>query len=134
MVMLKTKSVYSPIDRAGDGLRIHTARTRGRGLKSSRYDLWMPNLGPSQKLRKKLNDEQISWRAFCQEYKAELLMLGPIDKLSHANYRNKGQKFTLRLIKLVARRSNVTIMCTCKEEESQCHRDVLKQFILRRGL
>src|SRR5690606_1978355 len=114
--------------------RIHTARTRGRGLKASRYDLWMPNLGPSQKLRKKLDDQRISWREFCRDYKAELLMLGPIDRLSHTNWGNKGQKFTLRLIKLLARRGNVTILCTCKEEEPQCHRHVFKRFILKKTL
>jgi uncharacterized protein YeaO (DUF488 family) len=47
--MLKHKSVYARTERHRDGLRIHTARTRGRGLPSSKYAVWS-SLGPSQKL------------------------------------------------------------------------------------
>ena len=50
--MIKTKSVYSPIDRKRDGLRILATRFRGRYLPVSRYDIWMPNLGPSETLFK----------------------------------------------------------------------------------
>ncbi|HEX3912717.1 MAG TPA: hypothetical protein VHW71_04355 [Steroidobacteraceae bacterium] len=48
--MIRTKSVNSAIDRKKDGLRILATRIRGRGLKKSRYDEWMANLGPSEKL------------------------------------------------------------------------------------
>jgi hypothetical protein len=48
--MLSTKSVYSPIDRKNDGLRILVTRIRGRGLKKNRYHEWMANLGPSERL------------------------------------------------------------------------------------
>jgi hypothetical protein len=48
--MLKTKSVYTPIDREGDGLRILVTRSRGRGMPTSRVDVWMPTLGPSENL------------------------------------------------------------------------------------
>ncbi|MEA3142448.1 MAG: hypothetical protein QOK23_4617 [Gammaproteobacteria bacterium] len=48
--MIRTKSVYSPIDHKKDGLRILVTRIRGRGLKKSRYHEWMANLGPSEKL------------------------------------------------------------------------------------
>jgi len=48
--MIRTKSVYSPIERPRDGLRILVTRFRGRGLPKSRYDMWMPNLAPSEQL------------------------------------------------------------------------------------
>jgi uncharacterized protein YeaO (DUF488 family) len=48
--MIRTKSVYSPIDHKKDGLRILVTRIRGRCLKKSRYHEWMANLGPSEKL------------------------------------------------------------------------------------
>jgi uncharacterized protein YeaO (DUF488 family) len=127
--MLKTKSVYSRIDHKSDGLRIHTARTRGRGLKKTRYDVWMGSLGPSQKLLKDLKEDRITWGHFCNEYKRELLLLGPIDKRSNNNYRNHGQKFALRLIKKLATKGPVTLMCTCDEDEEHCHRHVLRSFI-----
>ena len=33
-----------------DGLRVLVTRFRGRGMPKSRYDLWLPRLGPSEKL------------------------------------------------------------------------------------
>ena len=48
--MLRTKSVWTPINRKTDGLRILVTRFRGRGLPGSRYDVWMPSLGPSERL------------------------------------------------------------------------------------
>jgi hypothetical protein len=36
--VLRTKSVYSPIDRKNDGLRILATRFRGRRMKTNRYD------------------------------------------------------------------------------------------------
>jgi uncharacterized protein YeaO (DUF488 family) len=48
--MLGTKSVWTPINRRADGLRILVTRIRGHGLPASRYDVWMPNLGPSERL------------------------------------------------------------------------------------
>ena len=41
--MIRTKSVKSPIEPRADGLRILATRFRGRGLPTSRYDVWMPN-------------------------------------------------------------------------------------------
>src|SRR5579863_3241361 len=46
--MIKTKSVYSPINHQRDGLRVLVTRFRGRGLPKNKYDVWMPNLGPSE--------------------------------------------------------------------------------------
>ena len=48
--VIKTKSVFSPIEPRVDGLRILVARFRGRGLPTARYHVWMANLGPSEKL------------------------------------------------------------------------------------
>jgi len=51
-LMLKTKSVWSPINQKADGLRILVTRFRGRGMPTSRYNVWMPSLGPSERLLK----------------------------------------------------------------------------------
>ena len=74
--MLRTKSLYSLIDRRNDGLRILTTRFRGRGMPTNRYDVWMPSLGPSERLLLKGTD---TWAQDAREYKKELLMDGPID-------------------------------------------------------
>ena|ERR1700730_3581740 len=127
--MLKTKSVWSAINRKHDGLRILVARFRGRGMSASRYDVWMPNLGPSEGLLGAGQDRRISWAQFSRQYRKELFLDGPIDKRCRT-IKNHGQKFTLRLVKRLARRGRVTLMCHCAEDQQQCHRHVLRRLIL----
>ena len=43
--------------------------------------------------------------------------------------KNHGQKFALRLIKRLAKRENVTLLCHCAEDEQRCHRHVLRALI-----
>jgi uncharacterized protein YeaO (DUF488 family) len=130
--MLLTKSVTSPIDRERDGLRILAARFRGRGLPTSAYDVWMPSLGPSEDLLRRVLGGKITWARFLREYRKELVMDGPIDAKSRT-IKNHGQKFTLRLLRELAERGNVTVMCHCDEEAEQCHRYELKKLIERAG-
>ena len=132
---LKTKSVYSPIDREGDGLRILATRFRGRGLHKSRYDVWMANLGPSESLRRLFGDqEQISWAEFRRRYRAELFADGPVDRQCKT-IKNHGQKFTLRLLKKLSRGGqDITLLCHCDEDEPCCHRHVLRDLIIRQKI
>ena len=131
--MLTTKSVDSSIDREADGLRILATRFRGRGMPSDRYDVWMPSLGPSERLLKSVQAGKITWAKFAREYRAELFMDGRIDERSHT-IKNHGQKFTLRLIERLSRNAPVTLLCHCAEEQQHCHRHLLRKIILRSGL
>ncbi len=126
--MLTTKSVWTAIDRKRDGLRILVTRFRGRGMPTARYDVWMPSLGPSESLLHKGQSGAISWVQFAREYRKELFLDGPIDKRSRT-IKNHGQKFTLRLLKRLARKSTVTLMCHCAEDQARCHRHVLQALI-----
>lgn len=126
--MIRTKSVWSPIDRKRDGLRILSTRFRGRGLRKTRYDVWMPSLGPSEVLLRKVQEGECSWAKFITTYRSELFMDGSIDA-QNKTIKNHGQKFTLRLIKALARQGPVTLMCHCAEEEKQCHRHELARII-----
>lgn len=125
--MIRTKSVESPIEPA-DGLRILATRFRGRGLSTDRYDVWMPSLAPSEKLLRDVQSGRITWAQFTREYRRELFMDGPIDARS-ATIKNHGQKFTLRLLKQLAARGPVTIMCHCAEDETRCHRHELRKLL-----
>jgi uncharacterized protein YeaO (DUF488 family) len=69
---IRTKSVKSPIDRENDGLRILAARSTGMFLPKSRYDVWMPNLGPSESLRARLKRHEVSWERYLEIYEEEL--------------------------------------------------------------
>src|SRR5438046_5177834 len=100
--MIKTKSVCSPINRTKDGLRILVTRFRGRGLPTSRYDVWMANLGPSENLLRHGHPGKISWGEFSRRYTKELFEGGAIDR-KNETIKNHGQKFTLRLLQKLAK-------------------------------
>src|SRR5690242_7456228 len=119
--MIRTKSVYSPIDRKRDGLRILATRFRGRYMPVNRYDVWMPNLAPSEALMRSVQKNLISWSQFSQRYSGELKEVGSVDKRNRV-IKNHGQKFTLRLLQKLGRSQNVTLMCHCDEDQQQCHR------------
>jgi uncharacterized protein YeaO (DUF488 family) len=126
--MIRTKSVYSPIDRKKDGLRILATRFRGRYLPTSRYDVWMPNLAPSEELLALFSGGTSSWAEFSRRFRKELREAGSIDRRNRA-IKNHGQKFTLRLLQSLGRRQNVTLMCHCDEDETRCHRHLLKKLL-----
>jgi uncharacterized protein YeaO (DUF488 family) len=125
--VLKTKSIRTPIDRA-DGLRILVARFRGHRVPVSRYDVWMPSLGPSEQTLRAFQKGVMSWARFGKQYRAELFLDGPIDRRSRT-IKNHGQKFTLRLIQRLSKQGNVTLLCHCAEDEGHCHRHLLRALI-----
>jgi uncharacterized protein YeaO (DUF488 family) len=126
--MIKTKSVRSRIDRRNDGLRILVTRFRGRALRKTRYDIWMANLGPSEKLLRDGQAGKISWGEFSGGYRKELFEGGAIDR-KNKTIKNHGQKFTLRLLQQLAKRNTITLLCHCAEEERHCHRHVLRKIL-----
>jgi uncharacterized protein YeaO (DUF488 family) len=98
-------------------------------MPTGRYDVWMPSLGPSERLLKAGQSGRVSWAQFSRDYRDELFMNGPIDSRSRT-IKNHGQKFTLRLLKRLARSEHVTLMCHCAEDQDQCHRHLLQRLIL----
>ena len=127
--MIKTKSVFSPIEPSKDGLRILATRFRGRGMPTTRYHVWMANLGPSEALLRAMLSGLLTWGEFGRRYKKELFEASTIDRRNRT-IKNHGQKFTLRLLQELAKRQTVTLMCHCGEDEPHCHRHLL-QGILR---
>jgi uncharacterized protein YeaO (DUF488 family) len=95
----------------------------------------MANLGPSEELLRAF--EQIGWREFSRRYKAEMSGGdgGSNEGVDAHNrvIKNRGQKFTLRLVGELARRGNVTLLCHCAENEAHCHRHLLRALIERAG-
>jgi uncharacterized protein YeaO (DUF488 family) len=127
--MIRTKSVYSPIDHEKDGLRILATRIRGRGLPKSRYSAWMANLGPSERLLKLFRRGNTTWAAFGREYRRELFGSSVGFDRANEGIKNHGQKFTLSLIQQLGRRGNVTLMCHCDEDQTHCHRHLLAKIL-----
>ena len=129
--MIKTKSVLSPIEPRKDGLRILATRFRGRGLPTSSYDIWMPNLGPSEQLLRAILNDKISWSEFSQRYRKELFESGTVDQRNRT-IKNHGQKFTLRLLQKLGQQSTITLLCHCGEAEQHCHRHLLQKVLARK--
>ena len=122
--MIKTKSVWEPINRKKDGIRILATRYRGRGMPKTRYDIWMASLAPSEKLLRSFS----SWGQFTRQYRKELRELGSIDK-KNPLIKNHGQKWSLRLIQFLAKKGPVTLLCHCSWDQKKCHRHVLKRIL-----
>ncbi|MDI1315133.1 DUF488 family protein [Prosthecobacter sp.] len=128
MPAIRTKCVWTAIDREHDGLRILVTRYTVRGCSGTRYNVWMPNLAPSEPLLKAYHAEKINWKEFTRRYKLELFEPALMDK-ENERIKNYGQKFTLRLIKELARRQPVTLLCQCSEDTDCCHRHLLKAVL-----
>jgi uncharacterized protein YeaO (DUF488 family) len=129
--MIRTRSVYSGKDPRRDGLRILAARFRGRGLAKDRYDIWMANLGPSERLLRQFQRGKVTWREFSRQYRKELFEDGSSQRRNRT-IQNHGQKFTLRLLQMLARRQPITLLCHCTEAEQHCHRHLLQAILAGR--
>ena len=109
-----------------EGLRIGTVRRPPRGVPKSKfssgnwYDVWFPNLAPSPKTIKLAltSETQRQWGGFVKRYRAEMA--------SPENSR------VLDVLAALSREANFSVGCYC-EDESRCHRSVLRQLLLDRG-
>ena len=126
--MIQTKSVFSPAEPSKGGLRILTTRFRGRGMPTTRYHVWMANLGSSEALLRAAQTGKITWLKFGRRYRKELYEGGTIDRRNQT-IKNHGQKLTLRRLQELAKHQTITLMCHCGEDEPHCHRHVLKRVL-----
>ena len=110
----------------GEGLRIGTVRRPPRGVPKAKfaaenwYDVWLPELSPSEttvKLGQKAETE-VLWKAFERRYTKEMAAAGPSRLLD--------------LLVALSRETNFSVGCYC-EDESRCHRSVLRRLLKERG-
>ena len=108
-----------------EGLRVGTVRRPPRGVPKSEfatrdfYDVWFPNLAPSEELLKRgqaAADER-AWKAFERAYRAEM-------KQADAGR-------TLDLLAALSQKTNFAVGCYCADE-ARCHRSVLRALLLER--
>lgn len=109
-----------------EGLRIGTVRRPPRGVRKEDYaakdiyDVWFPNLSPSEPLLKEAlaaQDEK-SWRAFVRKFRAEM--------------KTPETSRDLDLLAALSHQTNFAVGCYC-EDETRCHRSVLREMLLSRG-
>lgn len=111
---------------AGEGTRIGTVRRPPRGVpkthfaKQNWYDVWFPNLAPSVETMK-LGQQAATpaaWKAFERKYRAE--MAAP------------AAKHDLDLLAVLSHSADFSVGCYC-EDETRCHRSILKQLLVAHG-
>jgi len=110
----------------GEGLRIGTVRRPPRGVPKNEfasrnyYDVWLPNLAPSDQLVKAARSarNETDWRSFIKRYRSEM---------------NRAENSrVLDLFAALSHQANFSVGCYCNDEQ-RCHRSVLRQLLAERG-
>ncbi len=109
-----------------EGLRIGTVRRPPRGVPkiefASRnyYDVWLPNLSPSEKLLKagQSAKDKKAWRSFVKRYRSEMS-------------RPENSR-VLDLLAALSHQTNFSVGCYCNDEK-HCHRSVLRELLAEHG-
>ncbi len=84
------------------------------------YDVWVPELAPSEALVKaalRATDER-AWQAFVKRYRSEM--------------KRPAATRLLELLAALSHRTAFSVGCYC-DDESRCHRSVLKALLLELG-
>ena len=110
---------------AGEGTRIGTVRRPPRGVPKNRfaaddwYDVWYPDLSPSQDLVSEAlkAETEAQWNAFVRAFKAEMKEPGPSRALD--------------LLAALSHGADFSVGCYC-ENEARCHRSVLRSLLAER--
>jgi uncharacterized protein YeaO (DUF488 family) len=122
---LRTYQAGSPRE-PGEGLRIGTVRFPPRGVRKEDYarldffDVWFPVVAPSRALlawvkKHDIGNDAASKRMFQQRYAREL-------------ENDPAARQSILLLAALARQTEISIGCFC-EDESNCHRSILKTVI-----
>jgi uncharacterized protein YeaO (DUF488 family) len=100
-----------------EGLRIGTVRRPPRGVPKAQfakldyYDVWMPELSPSQELVK-FALQGGDWKAFERKYRSEM----------------KDASRLIELLAALSHQTNFSVGCYC-EDENRCHRSILRKLL-----
>src|SRR5215475_15812880 len=106
-----------------EGVRLGTVRRPPRGVKKSDqarldyYDVWLPELAPSEPLRSWIVSKPITpqrWATFTRRYRAEM--------------RAPAAQRLIALLAALSASANFSVGCYC-EDESHCHRSVLRDLL-----
>jgi uncharacterized protein YeaO (DUF488 family) len=84
------------------------------------YDVWLPELAPSDallKLGRALNDDK-TWRSFARRYRAEM--------------KAAEKSRWLDLLAALSHQTNLAVGCYCADE-TRCHRSLLRELLAGRG-
>lgn len=111
---------------AGEGLRIGTVRRPPRGIPKSKhaaldfYDVWLPTLAPSLETMKIARNGETAgdWARFARRYRSEMAQ--------------PAARQLLDLLAALSHEGHFSVGCYC-EDESRCHRSILRRLLTDRG-
>ena len=109
-----------------EGVRLGTVRRPPRGVpkaefaKRDFYDVWLPNLSPSAALVAEglAADDEKEWKVFTRKFRAEM--------------NEPDASRVLDTLAALSRQTNFSMGCYC-DDESRCHRSVLRELLAQRG-
>jgi uncharacterized protein YeaO (DUF488 family) len=113
--------------RAGEGLRIGTVRRPPRGVRKTDYaarnyyDVWLPELAPTAPLVAFALSRPFTparWALYARRYRREM--------------REPAAERLLALLAALSSRADFSVGCYC-EDESHCHRSLLRELLIERG-
>lgn len=111
----------------GEGLRLGTVRRPPRGVRKEQYasrdyfDAWLPELSPSAPLVSFALSKPFTparWAAYARRYRGEM--------------RQPAAQRLLAVLAALSRQTNLSVGCYC-EDESRCHRSLLRELLLQHG-
>jgi uncharacterized protein YeaO (DUF488 family) len=111
----------------GEGPRLGTVRRPPRGVKKEDFasldyfDAWLPELSPAPEtvawaLAEPWTDKR--WIAFARKYRAEMA--------------SPAAKHLIGLLATMSRHTDLSVGCYC-EDETRCHRSVLRELLAEAG-
>jgi uncharacterized protein YeaO (DUF488 family) len=114
---------------AGEGPRLGTVRRPPRGVakadfaKRDFYDVWLPNLAPSEALLKQAqaalaDDDERAWKQFVRRYRAEM--------------KSPDHRALLDTLATLSQTANFSVGCYCADE-ARCHSSVLRALLEEHG-
>ncbi len=109
-----------------EGTRIGTVRRPPRGVPKTEYaardwyDVWFPNLAPSVPTMKlaQAAETPAHWKAFAKKYRAEMAQ--------------PDARRTIEVLAVLSHSADFSVGCYC-EDETRCHRSVLRQLLVESG-
>jgi uncharacterized protein YeaO (DUF488 family) len=109
-----------------EGVRLGTVRRPPRGVPKTEfasqnyYDVWLPNLAPSETVMKmgQAAANDAAWKKFDRAFSAEL--------------KKPDARRLLDALAALSHTANFSVGCYC-EEESRCHRSILRRELKGRG-
>ncbi|HEY7538565.1 MAG TPA: DUF488 family protein [Methylomirabilota bacterium] len=112
--MIAAKRIYDPPS-DGEGHRVLVMRLWPRGIRKSRVDVWLKELGPVLPLLRAFRSGQVDWAGYTPRY---------LEGLERPEAQEQ-----LAQVRAATEKGTVTLFCGCADE-THCHRSLLRAYLL----